>query len=98
MKYSPRASIDAVVVFPFDIPIIPYFIHNAFHSLFASLRIIQPKSKQSKELERPGSDARKAITFPFNFVTAPLVAVLFLLACKIIGRKEVHDGIIGTDG
>ncbi|KAF2033206.1 hypothetical protein EK21DRAFT_59366 [Setomelanomma holmii] len=33
-----------------------------------------------------------------NFVTAPLVADLFLLAILAIGREEVHDGTIGTDG
>jgi len=27
-----------------------------------------------------------------NFVTAPLVADLFLLAILAIGRQEVHDG------
>jgi Na+/H+ antiporter NhaD/arsenite permease-like protein len=30
-----------------------------------------------------------------NFVTAPLVADLFLLAILAIGKKEVHDGTIG---
>jgi Na+/H+ antiporter NhaD/arsenite permease-like protein len=33
-----------------------------------------------------------------NFVTAPLVADLFLLAILAIGREEVHDGTIGTRG
>lgn len=32
-----------------------------------------------------------------NFVTAPLIADLFLLAIVAIGRKEVHDGTIGAD-
>jgi Na+/H+ antiporter NhaD/arsenite permease-like protein len=32
-----------------------------------------------------------------NFVTAPLVADLFLLAILAIGRQEVHDGTIGAD-
>lgn len=34
--------------------------------------------------------------FPLNFVTAPIIADLFLLAILAIGRKEVHDGTIGT--
>ncbi|CAI7564156.1 unnamed protein product [Penicillium glandicola] len=34
---------------------------------------------------------------PLNFITAPLIADLFLLAILAIGRKEVHDGIVGTD-
>lgn len=32
-----------------------------------------------------------------NFLTAPLIAVLFLLALTAIGRKEVYDGTVGTD-
>lgn len=32
-----------------------------------------------------------------NMVTAPLIADLFLLAILAIGRREVHDGIIGAD-
>ena len=35
--------------------------------------------------------------FPMNFVTAPLIAVLFLLAILAIGRKEVHDGTVGAN-
>lgn len=37
------------------------------------------------------------VDFPMNFVTAPLIADLFLLAILAIGRKEVHDGTIGAD-
>ena len=32
-----------------------------------------------------------------NFVTAPLIADLFLLAILAIGREEVHDGTIGAN-
>jgi Na+/H+ antiporter NhaD/arsenite permease-like protein len=35
--------------------------------------------------------------FPLNFITAPLIADLFLLAIKAIGRQEVHDGTLGTN-
>ncbi|KAJ4203466.1 hypothetical protein NW759_015142 [Fusarium solani] len=35
--------------------------------------------------------------FPFNFITAPLIADLFLLAISAIGRREVHDGTIGAN-
>jgi Na+/H+ antiporter NhaD/arsenite permease-like protein len=35
--------------------------------------------------------------FPLNFVTAPLIADLFLLAILAIGHQEVHDGIIGAN-
>jgi Na+/H+ antiporter NhaD/arsenite permease-like protein len=36
--------------------------------------------------------------FWLNFVTAPLIADLFLLAITAIGKQEVHDGTIGTAG
>lgn len=32
-----------------------------------------------------------------NFVTAPLIADIFLLAISAIGRQEVHDGTIGAN-
>ncbi|RMJ05157.1 hypothetical protein CDV36_014175 [Fusarium kuroshium] len=35
--------------------------------------------------------------FPLNFITAPLIADLFLLAISAIGRQEVYDGTIGSD-
>lgn len=37
------------------------------------------------------------VNFPMNFVTAPLVADLFLLAILAIGREEVRDGTLGAD-
>jgi Na+/H+ antiporter NhaD/arsenite permease-like protein len=36
-------------------------------------------------------------TFQLDFVTAPLIADLFLLCILAIGRREVHDGTVGTD-
>jgi Na+/H+ antiporter NhaD/arsenite permease-like protein len=42
-----------------------------------------------------GSFAR--FNFPMNFITAPLIADLFLLAISAIGREEVHDGTIGAN-
>lgn len=33
-----------------------------------------------------------------DFVTAPLIADLFLIAILAIGREEVHDGTLGADG
>ena len=52
----------------------------------------------------PDSSYRKVVgkfavfSFPVNFITAPLIADLFLLAISAIGRKEVHDGTIGAEG
>jgi Na+/H+ antiporter NhaD/arsenite permease-like protein len=44
---------------------------------------------------KPGPFVR--LNFPMNFVTAPLIADLFLLAILAIGRTEVYDGTVGTD-
>lgn len=37
------------------------------------------------------------LKFPMNFVTAPLIADLFLLAILAIGREEVYGGTIGAN-
>lgn len=37
------------------------------------------------------------LNFPMNFMTAPLIADLFLLAILAIGREEVYGGTVGSD-
>jgi hypothetical protein len=37
------------------------------------------------------------LSFPMNFVTAPLIADLFLLAISAIGRDEVKAGTLGAE-
>lgn len=37
------------------------------------------------------------LNFPMNFITAPLIGDLFLLAILAIGREEVKGGTIGAD-
>ncbi|KAL4926356.1 putative arsenite efflux transporter ArsB-like [Aspergillus undulatus] len=83
---------NVVVLFPFHIPVyIPRpFVSAALRGLSA-LRIIEPREQDSSA----GRFVR--FNFPFNFVTAPLIADLFLLAIVAIGRKEVHDGIVEAD-
>jgi Na+/H+ antiporter NhaD/arsenite permease-like protein len=43
------------------------------------------------------SEIDKGLRFPVNFVTAPLIADLFLLAILAIGKTEVHDGTLGAN-
>lgn len=63
----------------------------------SALRIIDPPQHPTRTQNgRAGAFVR--FRFPMNFVTAPLVADLFLLAILAIGRKEVHDGTIGANG
>jgi hypothetical protein len=80
--------LDIIVVFPFSLTI-PKTIVRPIRAFLVFARVLpQPivKTKVPK------------IAFPFNFVTAPLVSVLFLLAIEAIGREEVRNGIIGDNG
>ncbi|KAF3390236.1 hypothetical protein F1880_009019 [Penicillium rolfsii] len=89
---------NIVVLFPFSVPIyIPRWLSNATLDTLSALRIIP-----SRKLSPPSEDEGKGsffvrINIPFNFITAPLAADLFLLAILAIGRKEVYDGTVGAD-
>lgn len=74
------------------------------------MRVISNESSPSQERSCNPQDqasgdgdhktAGRAFTrfnFPMNFMTAPLIADLFLLAILAIGRKEVHDGTVGSN-
>jgi len=94
--------IDINVLFPYHIPIyVPRLLFDAVSNCLRALRIIPPRPNRSQHVSNHdrnskfGSFAR--FNFPMNFVTAPLIADLFLLAISAIGRKEVHDGTIGAD-
>ncbi|KAK1829444.1 arsenical pump membrane protein-domain-containing protein [Podospora conica] len=82
------------VLFPWHIPIpFPRPLHNGIHHGLSAIRVIPPREKRLH-----GAD--KAVVwfrFPMNFVTAPLIADLFLLAIQAIGREEVRGGTLGTD-
>lgn len=91
-----------MVLFPFSIPIpIPRRVSNAFLDALSALRIISPRQRRTRRASDYGGKAKGdsfvVLHFPMNFVTAPLVADLFLLAILAIGRKEVHDGTIGAN-
>ncbi|CAH0045462.1 unnamed protein product [Clonostachys solani] len=81
------------VLFPFHIPIfVPKSIYYACLNCLSSLKIIPLRNESPAD----GGKAYVRLWFPMNLVTAPLIADLFLLAILAIGRKEVHDGTIGT--
>ncbi|KAL2862806.1 putative arsenite efflux transporter ArsB-like [Aspergillus lucknowensis] len=83
---------NIVVLFPFHIPIyLPRAFVNAILEALTATRVIAPRQHH----RHGGRFVR--LNFPFNFVTAPLIADLFLLAILAIGRKEVHDGTLGAD-
>lgn len=83
---------DIVVLFPFRVPIlIPRAFANAVLRALSASRIIEPR-----QYDTAGGPFVR-LDFPFNFLTAPLIADLFLLAILAIGRQEVYDGTIEAD-
>ncbi|KAI1658789.1 hypothetical protein F4813DRAFT_380265 [Daldinia decipiens] len=99
---------NIIVLFPFNIPLyIPRAISNAIRNALVALRVIGPRQKGPQYeagLDNDRSREQHGIAryfvrlrFPMNFVTAPLIADLFLLAILAIGREEVYGGTIGAN-
>jgi Na+/H+ antiporter NhaD/arsenite permease-like protein len=89
---------DINVLFPFHIPLyLPRALWTGILNFFSALRIIEkPQHPTRTHNGKAGPLVR--FNFPMDFVTAPLIADLFLLAIGAIGKKEVHDGTIGAQG
>ncbi|KAH6609742.1 arsenite efflux transporter [Trichoderma cornu-damae] len=90
------------VLCPFRIPIhVPRRLSDLFLDALAAARVLPERRYRPPPLVQEHDNGKiKAwvrLSFPMNFVTAPLIADLFLLAILAIGRREVHDGIIGAD-
>ncbi|TFB01932.1 hypothetical protein CCMA1212_005729 [Trichoderma ghanense] len=93
------------VLCPFHIPVfVPRKLWDLFLNTLGALRIIPKRQFRSPPLVHDDDNDNNGKTkpwvrlnFPMNFVTAPLIADLFLLAIQAIGRQEVHDGTIGAD-
>ncbi|KAH0569213.1 hypothetical protein GP486_000030 [Trichoglossum hirsutum] len=93
---------NIVVLFPFHIRIrVPRPLSNAVLDTLSDWRII---SQRQDRFQRGDTDDQNgkaklpvSLNFPLNFVTAPLIADLFLLAILAIGRTEVYDGTIGAN-
>ncbi|OTA61424.1 hypothetical protein K449DRAFT_382829 [Hypoxylon sp. EC38] len=99
---------NIVVLFPFHIPLyIPRSLRNAVLDGLATLRVIGPRQDPSQHVsdfanDRTGEQNSETgyfvrLRLPMNFVTAPLIADLFLLAIVAIGRDEVYGGTIGSN-
>lgn len=95
---------DIVVVFPFHIPIsVPSSVQHGSFSFLGAIKILKPPLRRAAVSTRLNSGFMAnpkytTVKFPINFATAPVIAVLFLLACTAIHRREVYDGIFGSDG
>jgi Na+/H+ antiporter NhaD/arsenite permease-like protein len=88
---------DIIVLFPFTVRIpIPRRLSDAVQNFLIDLEITSPWPDRSEPCETAAHNS-KALSFEFNFVTAPLIADLILLAILAIGRKEVHDGTLGAN-
>ncbi len=96
---------DIIVLFPFHIPIyVPNRLWHGFLDALSGLRIILPRQKRPRDGRIEDDDNGKIkpsyfrrFRFPLNFVTAPLIADLFLLALTAIHRDEVYAGTIGAE-
>ncbi|KAJ6005740.1 hypothetical protein N7451_003684 [Penicillium sp. IBT 35674x] len=85
---------NIIVLFPFHVPFyLPRWLVNIVADGLAAIRII-PQRKPHTRYDR---SIFVKFNFPLNFITAPLIADLFLLAILAIGRQEVHDGTLGAD-
>lgn len=96
--------VDIVVLFPFHIPFYaPRFVIRAILGCLSAIRVISPTGHATEhgslQEQKGPSDTKHFVRLrlPMNFVTAPLIADLFLLAVGAIGRQEVHDGTIGAN-
>lgn len=100
-------AIDLVVLFPFHIPLyVPTALVQGFLHLLRRLRVIPPAPKSRDNRQHGSSSIRGSkhkslafttLRFPMNFMTAPLIADLFLLAILAISRDEVYGGTVGSN-
>lgn len=97
-----HGRIDLTVLFPFRVSLFfPTRVWDGILRLLRALRIISPR-RQHLNYGNVNDSTGKVkpfmrFQFPMNYVTAPLLADLFLLAISAIGRQEVHDGTVGAD-
>ena len=87
-------------MFPFHLPIpVPLFIVQHVNRALVWARIRHPSDLPAPTKTSRGLFKRHPRIFllPINFVTAPLIAVLFLLAVGTIGRDEVRAGTLGAN-
>ncbi|KAF2689425.1 putative arsenite transmembrane transporter protein [Lentithecium fluviatile CBS 122367] len=88
---------NIVVLFPFHISVyLPRSLSHAIVDALAALRVVAPRRRHDRGDNAPAS-RWVHLALPMNFVTAPLIADLFLLAIQAIGRSEVHDGTVGAN-
>ncbi|RYP25019.1 hypothetical protein DL765_000247 [Monosporascus sp. GIB2] len=96
---------NTIVIFNFHIPVyVPLPLYNGIWATLSTLRLIPPRRRHDVDAIATSSNNGRGwrrrfvqLAFPMNMVTAPLIADLFLLAIRAIGREEVHDGTVGAN-
>lgn len=77
---------DITVITPLRVPV-PRLLTVKVRDILVACRILP---RQSEPVRR--------IYVPLNFITVPLLAVLILLAARVINGGVVRDGIVGSNG
>ncbi|RYO92040.1 hypothetical protein DL766_003686 [Monosporascus sp. MC13-8B] len=96
---------NIIVISNFHIPVyVPLPLYNGIWATLSTLRLIPPRRRHDVDAIAAGTNNGRGwrrqfvqLGFPMNMVTAPLIADLFLLAIRAIGREEVHDGTVGAN-
>ncbi|KAF3807923.1 hypothetical protein GCG54_00007659 [Colletotrichum gloeosporioides] len=83
-----------IVAFPFKIHLpCPSRFSNLIHDCLATARIVAARRSPIRPDARPWA----VIVVPLDLTTAPLLAVLLLLASTAIGKRQLLEGTIGAN-
>ncbi|PVG04256.1 hypothetical protein CPB86DRAFT_771660 [Serendipita vermifera] len=93
MSVNNAKSITTLVVFLITQILVIFPVHIPIPRRFFRLFKLKNKSKHDEK-----SNTRSDFRFPLDFHTAPVIAVLLLLAAGCIHGPEVKRGIVGADG
>ena len=97
----PFLPADVLVVFPLHIPL-PRPLTNLTTALLRKLRILDSPSTLSADgdelSEGGGGEAKERVWFTLGLNSAPVLAVLVLLASQSIKGETVRMGIVGVEG
>ncbi|KAI0302282.1 hypothetical protein B0F90DRAFT_1816498 [Multifurca ochricompacta] len=77
---------NLTIIFPFRVPL-PKVAVSVIHFGLVKCRVVPHTPEPLRQQY-----------FPVNFLTAPTIAVLSLLACKAINSSVLRLGILGADG
>ncbi|KAI8628144.1 hypothetical protein F5Y19DRAFT_438315 [Xylariaceae sp. FL1651] len=94
--------VNLTVIFPFHFPLyVPYRIFHLIRARLVYLSHLLGKSRQNVPGEAgtglSSSKGFRRTSIPINFTTAPLAAVIFLLATTAMTPEELRSGILGSN-